>query len=191
MPRVNILIKIIFPLLFSILLICCSGKKSVEATTSDKGGGISDNRIWDMSVNITDEGRLKAKFYGGYVERDNLGNSRYFKNRIDSGLVIVFYEKGVKTGTLESERGNINDLTELFSAWDNVIFRSEKGYVLYTDTLVWNRKEAMIYSDTDVMMVKNGRDTLYGEGFISDDRLESYEIKKPRGNALIEKENVK
>jgi len=169
----------------------CSGKKSVETTSSGKDNGIADNRIWDMKVNITDEGMLKAKFSGGYVIRDNLGNSQYSKNRIDSGLVIEFFDKGVRSGKLVSVKGDMNDLTELFSAWEDVVFTSEKGYVLYTDTLIWNRKEAKIFSDTDVMMIRDGRDTLYGEGFVTDDRFEAYEIKKPRGKAIIDNENVK
>jgi len=178
---------------FIILLVSlngCSRKNPVEKTVSQNMGPVSDNMIWNMEVNITNENELKAKFFGGYVERDNVANSRYSENRIDSGLRIDFYEKGLRSGRLTSDRGNINDLTELFSAWDNVIFSSEKGYVLYTDTLIWNRKEARIYSDSDVMMIRDGRDTLYGEGFVTDDSFGSYEIKKPRGRAVIEnKEN--
>ena len=178
---------------FIILLVSlngCSRKNPVEKTVSQNMGPVSDNMIWNMEVNITNENELKANFFGGYVERDNVANSRYSENRIDSGLRIDFYEKGLRSGRLTSDRGNINDLTELFSAWDNVIFSSEKGYVLYTDTLIWNRKEARIYSDSDVMMIRDGRDTLYGEGFVTDDSFGSYEIKKPRGRAVIEnKEN--
>ena len=164
----------------------CSRKNPVEKTNSQDSGSVSDNVIWDMEVNITNEGELKAKFFGGYVERDNVANSRYSENRIDSGLRIDFYQKGQRSGILTSRRGNINDLTELFSAWDDVVFSSEKGYVLYTDTLIWNRKEAKIFSDSDVMMVRDGRDTLYGVGFVTDDSFGSYEIKKPRGRAVIE-----
>ncbi len=189
--RADILTKLFVLAAIAVTAISCSGKKSVETTSSEAGGSVSDNRIWDMAVTITSEDRIKAKFFGGYVERDIIGNSGFTKNRIDSGLVIKFYEKGIETGMLESERGDINDLTELFTARDNVVFRSEKGYVLYTDTLIWDRKNARIFSDTDVMMVKNGRDTLWGEGFVSDDRLESYEIRKPRGDALIEGKGIK
>ncbi len=164
----------------------CSRKNPVGKTSSQENGSVSDNRIWDMEVNITNEGELKAKFFGGYVERDNVANSRYSENRIDSGLRIDFYQKGQRSGILTSRRGNINDLTELFSAWDDVVFSSEKGYVLYTDTLIWNRKEAKIFSDSDVMMVRDGRDTLYGVGFVTDDSFGSYEIEKPRGRAVIE-----
>lgn len=186
----KLLKKNIWAEVFLIILIVsstgCSKKNPVEKTVSQNTGPVSDNMIWNMEVNITNENELKAKFFGGYVERDNVANSRYSENRIDSGLRIDFYKNGLRSGRLVSERGNINDLTELFSAWDNVVFSSEKGYVLYTDTLIWNRKEARIFSDSDVMMVRDGRDTLYGEGFVTDDSFGSYEVKKPRGSAVID-----
>ena len=150
---------------------------------------MSDNMIWDMDVTITNEGQIRAKFRGGYVERDNIGNSKYSLSRIDSGLVIEFFEKEKNTGMLKSERGTINDLSEVFTAIDSVVFKSTKGYILYTDTLIWNRKLAQIYTDCEIMMIKDNRDTLYGEGFITDEKFNSYEIKKPRGMTVIEGKN--
>jgi hypothetical protein len=144
-----------------------------------------------MDIDMTSAGKTKAKVRAGYVEREYLANYKYSVNNIDSGLNIDFYEKGEVTGVLNSKRGIINDLSEVFTAIDEVVFKSNSGYTLYTDTLIWDRKAAQIHTDSDVMMVKDSRDTLYGEGFISDDRLESYEIRKPKGKALLDDVKIK
>jgi len=189
LQKANISIKAI---LLACVFFCqsCENSKQPVATSSSAGVvNTSDNMIWDMDVTITSEGRIRAKFKAGYVERDNIGNSKYSLSRIDSGLVIEFFEKEKNTGFLESRRGTINDLSEVFTAIDSVVFRSTKGYTLYTDTLIWNRKLAQLSTDCDVMMIKDNRDTLYGEGFITDDKFNSYEIKRPRGETLIEEKD--
>ena len=188
--KINISIKIIFLVCAALFYSCGSSKKPVATESSASGEiNMSDNMIWDMDVTITNEGQIRAKFRGGYVERDNIGNSKYSVSRIDSGLVIEFYEKEKNTGMLKSERGTINDLSEVFTAIDSVVFKSTKGYILYTDTLIWNRKLTQIYTDCEIMMIKDNRDTLYGEGFITDEKFNSYEIKKPRGMTVIEGKN--
>ncbi|HQO09360.1 MAG TPA: hypothetical protein PLK90_04455 [Clostridiales bacterium] len=171
-----------------ITTLSCEKEKNtkVVSTGSSEYDVIPDNVIWDMDVNITSENDLRAKFKGGYVVRENIGNSKYSVSRIDSGLVIEFFEKNKNTGKLESVKGTINDLSEVFTAIDSVVFRSTKGYTLFTDTLVWNRKLAQISSECDVVMIKDNRDTLYGSGFITDDKFYSYEITRPRGKTFIE-----
>jgi LPS export ABC transporter protein LptC len=187
----NILIEALTLLVLLSLISCGSGKKTVDKTVTEQCEKKADNMIWDMDVEITDKGLLKARMHAGYLERDNFANNKYAVSSIDSGMAIDFFDKGKNTGRLTSVKGNMNDLSEIFVAMDDVVFSSNKGYVLYTDTLTWNRRNAQIFTESDVMMIKDGRDTLYGDGFTSDDRLESYEIKKPRGKTLVEDEGVK
>lgn len=181
-----------FFIVVCLFFVSCEKEKIVaQRSASDGESKIADNRIWDMDIDMTSAGKTKAKVRAGYVEREYLANYKYSVNNIDSGLNIDFYEKGEVTGVLNSKRGIINDLSEVFTAIDEVVFKSNSGYTLYTDTLIWDRKAAQIHTDSDVMMVKDSRDTLYGEGFISDDRLESYEIRKPKGKALLDDVKIK
>ncbi|MDA3886659.1 MAG: LPS export ABC transporter periplasmic protein LptC [Candidatus Delongbacteria bacterium] len=177
--------------IFLAMLLSCS-KQSEDTNKASKGpvGNLPENKIWNMDVMITNSGKLKAKFKGGVVERDNLGNSKYSESHIDSGMTLLFFEDEKQTGELISDRGAVNDLKGVFKALDNVVFKSTTGYVLYTDTLTWLRKEAIISTDSPVMMIKNEKDTLYGDGFITDDKFESYEVKNPRGKAMINEKDV-
>ena len=184
--KADILIKIAIIAAVFLLFACESGKISVERKSGAGSEGVPDNRIWDMDITITDGNSLKSVVKAGLVERDYFTDHRYSVSRIDSGLAIDFYESGKVTGRLRSRRGSINDLSEVFTAVDDVVFTSLSGYTVYTDTLIWDRKKAVIFTESDIMMIKDKRDTLYGDGFKGDDRFESYEIKRPRGKAVID-----
>ena len=188
--RVNTLIRFVVILLFLQLISCSKQPENSKATSKGHVGNLPENKIWDMDVMITNSGKLKAKFKGGIVERDNLGNSKYSESHIDSGMTLLFYEEEKQTGELVSDRGAVNDLKGIFKAIDNVVFKSTTDYVLYTDTLTWLRREAVITTDSPVMMIKNDKDTLYGDGFTTDDKFESYEVKNPRGKAMINEKDV-
>ena len=168
------------------MLISCSKNPQDTKPVINSKKNLPENKIWDMDVMITNSGKLKAKFKGGVVEKSNLGSSKYTESHIDSGMTLLFYENEKQTGELVSDRGAVNDLKGIFTALDNVVFRSTTGYVLYTDTLTWLRKEGQISTESPVMMIKNEKDTLYGDGFVTDDKFESYEIKNPSGKALID-----
>ncbi len=185
LPKADISIKIAIIAVVSLLFSCESGKISVgrESGTEET---VPDNRIWDMDITITDGNAIKAIVKAGVVERNYFTDHRYSVSRINSGLAIDFYDNGKVSGRLKSRKGSINDLSEVFTAVKDVVFTSLSGYTVYTDTLIWDRKKALIFTDTDVMMIRDGRDTLYGEGFRGDDRFESYEIKRPRGKAVID-----
>ncbi|NOR45375.1 MAG: LPS export ABC transporter periplasmic protein LptC [Candidatus Delongbacteria bacterium] len=182
--------KLIVILLLLQLMSCSKQPENSKVTSNGPVGNLPENKIWDMDVMITNSGKLKAKFKGGIVERDNLGNSKYSESVIDSGMTLLFFEEEKQTGELISDRGAVNDLKGIFRAIDNVVFKSTTGYVLYTDTLTWLRKEAIITTDSPVMMIKNEKDTLYGDGFTTDDKFESYEVKNPRGKAMINGKEV-
>ena len=177
-------------LLFLLLISCSDKPENSKVTSNGHVGNLPENKIWDMDVMITNSGKLKAKFKGGVVEKDNLGNSKYSESYIDSGMTLFFFEDEKETAKLVSDRGTVNDLKGIFRALDNVVFKSTKGYVLYTDTLTWLRNEALVRTDSPVMMIKNEKDTLYGDGFITDDRFESYEVKNPRGKAMINEKEI-
>ena len=183
--RVNTLVKNLTIFVILLMLISCSKKSQDTSSAISSKKDLPENKIWDMDVMITNSGKLKAKFKGGVVEKSNLGSSKYSESYIDSGMTLLFYENEKQTGELVSDRGAVNDLKGVFTAIDNVVFRSTTGYVLYTDTLTWLRKEGLISTKSPVMMIKNEKDTLYGDGFTTDDSFEAYEIKNPRGKALI------
>ncbi|MCK4980715.1 MAG: LPS export ABC transporter periplasmic protein LptC [Candidatus Delongbacteria bacterium] len=185
MQRANTLIKNLR--IFAILLILMSCSKNSQDTKPviNSKKDLPEYKIWDMDVMITNSGKLKFKIKGGVVEKSNLGSSKYSESYIDSGLTLLFFENEKQTGELISDRGTANDLKGVYNAIDNVVFRSTTGYVLYTDTLTWLKNKGLLSTESPVMMIKNEKDTLYGDGFVTDDKFESYEINNPRGKALI------
>ena len=52
---------------------------------------------------------------------------------------------------------------------------------LYTDTLMWNSDEELIYTDDPIMLTTEKNDTLYGIGFESDVSMHHWKILQPSG----------
>ena len=63
-----------------------------------------------------------------------------------------------------------------------------EGVTFTTDLLYWNQITEKIYSDAFITIVDDDN-TLYGYGFDSDQTLQNYVIRKPRGVGYIEMNN--
>jgi len=89
---------------------------------------------------------------------------------------------------LKSALAEIEEASDFMRAMKNVVVVSDSGVTLYTDTLVWDSKEELIYTEVNVMLTTEEGDTLYGIGFESDIALENWRILKPSGVTSIEED---
>ncbi len=180
--------KILFLPLILLLFSCNSQLDEQAKNKQNLAKDIPDNEIWNLYIKITEEGRLKADIKAGYVKRKNTNIANYSENDIDSGLVITFFENGFKKGMLTSNKGRIEDRKGIFKASENVHFQSPKGYDLYTELLIWNRKRKRIYTDQKVLFISSEGDTLYGDGFETDDKLNNFTLENPMGKKVLKNE---
>ncbi|NOY77678.1 MAG: LPS export ABC transporter periplasmic protein LptC [Calditrichaeota bacterium] len=136
-----------------------------------------DQEAWNSTVITTKMGHITAKVKYGHM-------SRYSDKQLmkfDEGVKVFIYDKkGRLSSTVISDRGLLNEKTELVEALGHVVAHSDSGATLYTDHLTYDHKKNKLYTDAFVK-VTTKTDTLYGTGFESDENLKHWVIRKPRG----------
>ena len=83
---------------------------------------------------------------------------------------------------IDSDRKN-----QIIARNNVVIIDYQNGDTTYMETLVWDRNEKRIFSNTPLMSV-NGQRVTYGDGFVSDEKLENPRILRQRGTIEFDEE---
>ena len=173
---VYIFLTIIIPA----FLIAGCGEKKTTAPPQNKSNPVQkapDQEAWNSTVITSKMGHITAKVKYGHM-------SRYSDEQLmkfDEGVKVFIYDKdGKLSSTVDSDRGRLNEKTELVEAFGHVVAHSDSGATLYTNHLTYNHKKNKLYTDASVKLTTK-TDTLYGIGFESDENLHHWIIRKPRG----------
>jgi LPS export ABC transporter protein LptC len=157
-----------------IFLYAGCGEKQVKpkVDTAMDEGEIPAQESWDSKVIFSDSGKTTAILYAGHL--------RIFEQSretiLDSGVRVDFYNPDeVKTTTLTSKRGRVDDATRNLYAMDSVVAVSDSGVTIKTDELMWRNKDAKITSDKFVTILTE-KETIQGYGFESNQSLTNYVI---------------
>jgi|WetSurMetagenome_2_1015567.scaffolds.fasta_scaffold248471_2 LPS export ABC transporter protein LptC len=135
---------------------------------------------WNSTVTFTDSGRVKAILWSGHIASYS---EKQYTLLSDSVHVDFFNELEQHTSLLTSRRGKVNDRTQDFAAYDNVIVISDSGTTLRTDSLYWDNATRKIRTEAFVDIV-SPTEHIMGHGMISDQGLKNYTIFKVTGQAV-------
>ena len=103
---------------------------------------------------------------------------------MDKDVDVDFFDEFEQhTTNLVSQIAEVDERTNFMTAIGDVIVVSDSGVTLYTDTLMWNSEEELIYTDDPIMLTTENNDTLYGIGFQSDVSMDYWKILQPSGVA--------
>jgi LPS export ABC transporter protein LptC len=119
-------------------------------------------------------------------------------NRYDGDNARTEYPKGVRVdffdankrvkSTLSAKYAIDSDRKNQIIARNNVVIIDyQTGDTTYMETLVWDRNEKRIFSNNPLMSV-NGQRVTYGDGFVSDEKLENPRILRQRGTIEFDEE---
>jgi len=175
--RVSNLLLVVAAVLF--LLSACS---QLDEKELEKSWASPDQESWNAVFTMSRHDKLSARVYAGRMKQFNETGEVYIG---DSMRVDFYNDEGRHTSFLKSDSGIVNEKKQNLIASGNVEFRSDTGYVMYTNTLFWLNDSNLVYTDGDIELFSE-RDTLYGTGFRSDVRLENWTIDKPRGSTRRE-----
>ncbi len=164
--------KIILSLLSLILLTHCTSERVKPAIDkSIKVEELPAQESWNSVITFSDSGKIKAIM--------NAGHLRVFEEAketlLDDKIKIDFFdEKEIKTTTLNSLRGRVDDRTNNLWAIDSVVAVSD-SVTLITDELMWRNVDKKIVSDKFVRII-TPKEKIEGYGFESDQSLRNYVI---------------
>ncbi len=168
------MIYIIYSIIFIWILISGCTKEKIEPTVNAAiiSEEIPDQESWNSTIFFSDSGKIKAILYAGHLSVF----SRLKETLMDGNIKIDFYnENDVKTTTLTSKRGRVDEKTNNLYALDSVVAINDSGIVIRTDEMMWRNKDQKIISEKYVT-ITSPTEIIEGYGFESDQDLRNYVI---------------
>jgi LPS export ABC transporter protein LptC len=160
----------------------CGERSPAPVLPAQPGGDIPDQESWDATITFTDSGRVTGILRSGYI-------GKYIEDRytiLDSGLTVDFFnDRYEHTSVLTAARGRVDDATNDFAAWENVVVRSDSGTVLRTGELHWDNRRERIHTGAYVEIV-SPTEEIRGIGLESDQSLTHYTILRVTGRVRPE-----
>lgn len=165
--------------LFPLLLCGCEEKvkpSPVPLVQSD----LPSQESWQSRVVFSDSARTKAVLWAGHIAVYSLQRHTL----LDDSIHVDFYnEREEHTSALTARRGKVNDLTQDFEAYENVVVVSDSGTVLRSERLYWDNAGRRIHTDAFVD-IASPTEHIMGQGMVSDQGLKNYKIFKVTGQAM-------
>jgi LPS export ABC transporter protein LptC len=157
---------------FALLIIGCKAerlKPPIDYTFKD--GDVPLQESWNSEVTFSDSTKIKAILLAGHYQ---VFPQRY-ETIINDDVKVDFYDDDqIKTSTLTSKRGRLDDLTTDLYAIDSVVVISDSTTVL-TELIKWKNDERKIVSDKFVAII-SPTEKIQGYNFESDQYLKNYVI---------------
>jgi LPS export ABC transporter protein LptC len=165
--------KIFLPIILLLTLLGCTGKDvKPKVDSSFVVEELPAQESWNSTVFFTDSGKTAAILYTGHLQ---LFNARK-ETILDDGVKVEFFNSlEVKTTTLTSKRGRVDERTNDLYAIDSVVAVNDSGIVVRTDELKWRNRDQKIVSDKYVT-IDSPDEHIEGYGFESDQHLRNYVI---------------
>lgn len=133
--------------------------------------------IEDLTLILTDSGRVKVKLEASYVEKFGGDNPVTI---FSDGIRLTFLDKsGKPTSELTAEYGEIREREDRMIAKHNVVFKNqEDGKSLKTEELIWDQKVkwknklGKVHTDKPVTFTsKDG--VIHGESLVTNESFDS------------------
>ena len=180
----TILIKALFAgALIFILTDCQNDMRQVNAM-----GGLTDSaQISGIDVEITRsiKGKIAVRMKGKVVRQLSVANNTF---EFPNGIEMFSYDtSGAVTSHMSADYSIYNDKEGTWEAKNNVVVNNEKGDCLNTEYLVWSRDKGTIETNQFVK-ITTADGVIYGDGMISDQNFNNWEVKNGRGIFDIENE---
>jgi len=159
--------------IFLISLISCTSKDvKPKVDSSFIVEELPAQESWNSTVFFTDSGETAAILYTGHLQLFNIRKETI----LEDGVKVEFFNSlEVKTTTLTSKRGRVDERTNDLYAIDSVVAVNDSGIVVRTDELKWRNRDQKIVSDKYVT-IDSPDEHIEGYGFESDQHLRNYVI---------------
>jgi LPS export ABC transporter protein LptC len=142
--------------------------------------------IKDLEVVQSEFGKVSFILTSPHLDRFE-GPDPYIE--FPEGVHIVFYDSLMSVKSeLRANYGISWEKRNVMEARNDVeVINHQKNETLNTEHLIWERNEKRIYTDAFVKITTPDK-TIFGEnGLVSDERFESWKLKKVRGDIRLDR----
>ena len=119
-----------------------------------------------------DKGVLSWKLKTAYLERWS-DKEVVFVRPV---LVDIFDSLGERTAFLRADSGRMDLKFTYVYAYGHVYALTPKGASVRSDSLIWNKKDNLVTTESYVRVVSEEGDVLQGQGFVSDAHMDNWRI---------------
>ena len=91
-------------------------------------------------------------------------------------LVDIFDSAGERSAFLRADSGTLDSKMNYVYAYGHVYALTPKGASVRADSLLWNKKDNLVKTESYVRVVSEDGDVLQGKGFVSDAKMENWHI---------------
>jgi len=165
--------RFLLPVILLLIFISCTGEDvKPKVDSSFIAEELPAQESWNSTVFFTDSGKTAAILYTGHLQLFNVRKETI----LDDGVKVEFFNSlEIKTTTLTSKRGRVDERTNDLYAIDSVVAVNDSGIVVKTDELKWRNRDKKIVSDKYVT-IDSPDEHIEGYGFESDQHLRNYVI---------------
>lgn len=150
----------------------------IEGITGEE---MPDQESWNSRIIVSNDGVISAVIKAGYIA---VYNDKQV-TMLEDGVHVDFYEEGVITSTLISDRGEVDDETQDLSGYGNVIIEGEDGTILETEEIHWTNETERIHTEAFVK-ITSPEEIIQGYGMESDANLSNYTIYRVTGQTRVD-----
>ena len=171
--------------LFVILLLlgtsCVNDLEKVKIISSK--GHFPTESLKDAVVYYSDSAIVKVKLKAPKMDHF-AGENPYIE--LPEGIDLIFFDTNNETiSHLTANYAISYEKKGTMEAKGNVVLINEIGEKLNTEYLIWNQKEAKIFSDKFVKITTKD-EIIMGEGFESNESFTNFKIHHIKGTILVE-----
>lgn len=140
--------------------------------------------VKDIEIVYSDSAMVQVKVNAPVLNRYESDNP-YIE--FTKGLKAEFYDDHmVAKSHLTADYGIRYEKQQSMEAKKNVVIINEKGDQLNTEHLIWDEKNAKLYSD-DFVKITTADEVLFGNGFVSNQDFTKWKIYKLKGTIPLKK----
>ena len=182
---VKYLKSIVLILVGTMLFSCENDLAVIESLKVDEN--TPNESSYNIRTEYTDSGEVIMVMKSPEMNRYG-GEEEYIE--MPKGVHLVFYDSAQQVkSTLDAEYAINYASTKTMEARNNVVATNAQGQKLFTEELIWDQKEHLIYTEKKVKVVTEGK-ILFGDGLRADESFENWEISNPIGDIEFEEDTT-
>ena len=139
--------------------------------------------IIDFETMSTDSGKISYTLKAPRVKSFETDGKKF--TEFPEGMELKkFDSNGNIVSSIRADYAKQNELEDKWEASNNVVATNLNGDTLKTENLIWERRNGSIYTEEFVKIISSDK-IMYGDGLTSDEQMQSWEIKNPKGIIYI------